>query len=66
MSDAQETTNELDWDKATAHLEFYEEAYKEIGDAGRFGLALTIVPLKERLERGERTKWLYDDIMEVN
>lgn len=59
-------TPQLDWDKAKAHLDFYEKEYNDLdGGAGRFALAITIMPLRDRLERGERTKWLYDEIMEV-
>lgn len=60
-----DTEPELDWDKAKAHLELYEKEYRAIGAAGRFDLAMTIMPLKDRLDKGERTKWLYDEIMEV-
>lgn len=56
---------ELDWDKAKAHLETMREAYKSVGNVGVFGLAITIMPLIDRLEKGERTKWFYDEIMEV-
>lgn len=55
---------QLDWDKAIAHLELYKKEYDEL-PYGYFALAVTIMPLKSRLDRGERTKWLYDDIMEV-
>lgn len=57
---------QLDWDKATSRLADMEIVYSALPDgAGRFGLVLTIWPLKGRLEKGERTKWLYDEIMEV-
>lgn len=55
----------LDWDKAKAHLEHYAQIYSDL-PTGRFGLAITIMPLQGRLEKGERTQWLYDEIMEVN
>lgn len=59
-------TPQLDWDKATAHLESYEKEYVNLPNgAGRFGLAMVIWPLQARLEKGERTQWLYDEIMEV-
>lgn len=57
---------QLDWDKAKAHLDLYAKEYADLPNGvGRFGLAITIMPLQARLERGERTQWLYDDIMEV-
>ena len=55
----------LDWGKAKKHLDFMQKAYEDIGPSGVFGLSLTILPLQQRYERGERTKWLYDDIMDV-
>lgn len=56
----------LDWEKAKAHLDEAEREYRAIGASGKFGLHLVILPLQERYERGERTQWLYDDIMEVS
>lgn len=56
---------ELDWDKAKGYLDFMQKAYEDIGRGGVFGLAITIMPLQDRYARGERTQWLYDDIMEV-
>ena len=55
----------LDWPRAKAYLDLMQKEYEDIGDVGRFGLALTIMPLQDRLAKGERTKWLYDEIMEV-
>lgn len=53
----------LDWAAAEAYLEQLMEAYFSIGTAGYPGLTLFLMPLKARLEAGERSKELYDDIM---
>lgn len=60
------TEPQLDWPKAKAYLDQVQKNYEEIGPAGRFGLAITIMPLQDRYERGERTEWLYNEIMELN
>lgn len=55
----------IDWPKAKAYLDMLQAEYEKIGPEGKFGLAITIMPLQDRYERGERTKWLYDEIMEA-
>lgn len=55
----------LNWNEASTYLYEMEKAYKEIGASGEFGLQLTLNPLKLRYEAGERTKELYDDIMNI-
>jgi hypothetical protein len=60
-----EQQEQLDWNEAKKYLDTAERVYREIGAEGRFGLALTIMPLQDRYARGERTQWLYDDIMAV-
>lgn len=57
-------TSELDWEKAEYHLNLMIDGYKSIGQCGIFGLMLTLYPLKHRFNSGERTKELYDEIME--
>ena len=58
---------QLDWPKAKAYLDQVQRNYEELpGGVGRFGLAITIMPLQDRYERGERTEWLYNEIMELN
>lgn len=57
---------QLDWPKAKAYLDEVQKRYEELpGGVGRLGLYGTIMPLQGRYEHGERTKWLYDEIMEV-
>ena len=56
-------TNETDWKEAQEHLDFLITEYRSIGWVGSFGLTLTLLPLKERLDSGERTRELYEEIM---
>ena len=56
-------TNEPNWKEAQEHLDFLITEYRSIGWAGSFGLTLTLLPLKERLDSGERTRKLYEEIM---
>jgi hypothetical protein len=55
----------MDWEKATKYLSTCETAYAEIGSAGYFALTTVIRPLRDRLNSGERTVELYNEIMEV-
>lgn len=53
-----------EWDKAIDYLNMLIVEYASIGFAGRFGLDVVLIPLKKRYESGERSKALYDAIME--
>ena len=55
----------MDWEKAEEYLQECEQAYTEIGSAGYLTLVTVIRPLRDRYNKGERTKELYDEIMEV-
>jgi len=50
----------LDWDKAESWLKEIEQMYTEIGSIGYLALNLTIRPLRDRFNKGERTIELYD------
>ena len=54
----------MDWARAEAWLNELIAAYVSLGWAGSFGLHLTLLPLKQRLDAGERTQDLYDAIMD--
>lgn len=54
----------MDWEQAENYLAMMMEAYREIGAPGLFGLSL-MKPLKRRLDGGERTRELYDEIMNL-
>lgn len=56
-------TNEVNWEKAEKHLNYIIGEYEAIGTAGWFGLNLTLLPLKRRLDFGERSEELYTAIM---
>ncbi len=43
----------------------FKEAYTAIGSAGYFALNLVIRPLRDRLNDGERSKELYDEILHI-
>lgn len=51
------------WDKAEERLSFIEQAYTEIGSPGYMALNHVIRPLRDRLNAGERSEDLYDEIM---
>lgn len=53
----------LDWAAAEAWLDDLMGSYLSIGAAGFPGLTLFLMPLKARLESGERSRELYDAIM---
>lgn len=55
----------MDWEKALDYLETCEKVYTGIGRSGLLALALTIAPLRDRFNRGERTQELYDEIFEI-
>jgi hypothetical protein len=52
-----------DWNKAEAHLTACEKEYSVICSAGYLVLNYVIYPLRDRLNRGERSKKLWMDIM---
>lgn len=52
------------WDKAIDYLNFLIAEYVMAGWAGQFGLQGVLLPLKKRYDIGERTKKLYDEIMQ--
>lgn len=60
----QERAGQIDWEQAENYLAMMMEAYREIGAPGWFGLSL-MKPLKRRLDGGERTRELYDEIMNL-
>lgn len=54
----------MDWNKAEDYLNFLIQEYESVGWAGKFALGLILYPLKSRLDKGERTESLYNEIME--
>ncbi|MDD5703772.1 MAG: hypothetical protein PHU23_17190 [Dehalococcoidales bacterium] len=56
----------LNWDKALKHLEVCEKAYSEIGSPGYIALNMFIRPLRDRVNKGERTTELFHEIMELS
>lgn len=55
----------FDWAHAKYHLNDIRSQYTAIGVSGLAALNMTINPLLVRLESGERTKALYDDIIQL-
>jgi len=55
----------VDWCKAEEHLTACEKVYAVIESAGYLVLNYVIYPLRERLDKGERTEELYNEIMET-
>lgn len=56
--------NDFDWIVAYDHLNMVIAEYASIGWVGEFGLRCVLLPLKKRYDTGERTRELYDAIME--
>ena len=60
-----ELISEEQWREAENLLNMYIAECVAIGWAGSFALNFSLLPLKRRLDAGERTRELYDDIMEM-
>ena len=58
------SVSEEEWKKAISYLNNLIIEYASVGWPGQFGLHGVLVPLKKRYENGERTKELYNSIME--
>lgn len=57
--------NDKEYQEAKEHLEECEAAYASIGSAGAFVMQVVLRPLRDRLNEGERSRDLYESIMEV-
>ncbi len=55
----------MNWTKAEEYLSLCEKAYSEIGSSGMFALSFSIMPLRDRFNKGERTVELYSEIFEI-
>jgi len=55
----------MDWAEADKYLSMMAEAYSSIGNAVAFGLMFTILPLRDRFNKGERTEELWEAIFAV-
>lgn len=53
----------MDWEKAENHLHYLISSYSSMGPAGCLAVRYVLRPLLERLESGEQTEDLYDEIM---
>ena len=58
-------TEEMNWQRAETHLKFIKKEYASIGMSGNPALVFNIIPLEQRLAKGERTKGLYEEIIEL-
>jgi len=56
---------EFDWDYASEMLDTVCKVYCEIGTHGLLALTITILPLRDRLRKQEKTEELYNEIMEA-
>lgn len=63
MNDETRQDEPMDWERARQHLEWIINEYRKIGPPGALGLLLGLYPLQIRLDCGERTRELYDEIM---
>ena len=52
------------WEQAINYLNMLIAEYCSIGWTGQFGLQTVLLPLKKRLDKGERSDELYEEIME--
>jgi len=53
----------IDWKRTVSYLEAIEKGYTDIGSNGRLALIISVNPLRDRYNNGERTQELHDDIM---
>lgn len=53
----------MDWESAENNLRYFISEYANIGVSGQFALKFTLLPLLDRLNNGERSQELYDQIM---
>ena len=56
----------MNWDEAEEYLATCERAYAEIGTSGIFALRFTIMPQRDRFNKGERSQELYSEIMNID
>lgn len=63
FKDWKDKNQPMDWAAAEKYLADLISAYLSIGAAGYPGLAGFLMPMKARLEAGERSRELYDAIM---
>lgn len=63
FKDWKDKNQPMDWAEAEKYLVDLMGSYMAIGAAGFPGLTGFLMPLKARLEAGERTRELYDAIM---
>ena len=54
-----------DWTEAIAYLELAEKLYTEIGSVGYLALTITIRPLRDRYNKGERSQELLEEILDI-
>lgn len=66
MNDETRQDEPMDWEKARDYLEMMMNEYRAIGPNGVLGLVLGLYPLQIRLDCGERTRELYDEIMALH
>lgn len=52
------------WKEAIDHLNRLIKVYFDMGEIGKIRLDLALIPLRDRLNSGERTEDLYEDIMD--
>ena len=55
-----------EWEKAINYLNMLMADYVALQGPGDFALKAVFIPLKKRLDNGERTRDLYNEIMECN
>ncbi len=55
----------LNWFEAEEHLKVCEKEYATIDSAGYSVLIFVISPLRDRLNKGERTENLWNEIMDI-
>jgi len=56
---------DMNWEKAEKHLREVEAAYAAIGSNGFFGATFSIRPLRDRFNKGERSRELFDAILRL-
>ncbi len=65
MAEQEEVIDELYWEKAKKHLEDTAAQYKKIPFESAWFVMGQLGKLKIRIEQGERTRQLYDEIISM-
>lgn len=59
------SNTDKDWGRARTHLHDRMMDMAALGMPGRLRMEISMLPLKRRMDQGDRSEWLYDAIMKL-